>query len=52
MSTFKIASKFKTEAEKKAEQDALIDAAWREVPPAQGPLPRRVKNFFDELTEE
>ena len=33
MSTFKIASKFKTEEEKKAEESALIDAAWKAVPP-------------------
>lgn len=32
MSTFKIASKFKTEAEKKVEEHAILDAAWAAVP--------------------
>lgn len=49
---FKIASKFKTEAEKKAEQDALIAAAWDEVPPSQGPLPRaKIMKQTPELLE-
>jgi hypothetical protein len=53
MSTFKIASKFKTEAEKKAEEHAILDAAWAAVPPYEEAGPRvKIMKKTTELLEE
>lgn len=49
MSTFKIASKFKTEAEKKAEENAF----WAAVPPFEEAEPRvKIMSKTAQLLEE
>ena len=51
MSTFKIASKFKTEEEKKAEHDAILEAAWNAVPEFKEKEPDEAKKKAEVLAK-